>query len=465
MNALWAALAGAARAVRDIARSAFRWATGILPTRRQAVILALLAPAWLLSGSAMGIPDLILILALLGAVIVYDVISLPAAWQFEVERKLPESVGIGDAVVGEYEVRSRSGRAITFAIYDALPRGIARREPDGAVQRVAAHGVMGVPLAIEGTERGAWAMGPVSVRVRGQLDLVRRTFRLAPADSVRVVPSMTGVGRYRLLALQHRLRDAGVRAIRRRGEGTNFASLREYVVGDDPRRIDWKATARRHKLITREYTVEQGQTVLVAVDAGRMMTQLAGALSRFEHALHSAMLLADVAGDSGDHVGAIVFDDQIRAFVPAARGRPSVQRLRDAFVPVRATMAEPDYAAAFRTLAARHRKRSLIVLYTDVVDPRASQSLIALTARSAMRHVLVVVALRNDELMRASVPTRASTTDGLYESAAAEELVMAREAALARMRHSGVSVLDVSPRLMAAAVINRYLEIKARASL
>jgi len=174
-----------------------------------------------------------------------------------------------------------------------------------------------------------------------------------------------------------------VRAIRRRGEGTNFASLREYVVGDDPRRIDWKATARRHKLITREYTVEQGQTVLVAVDAGRMMTQLAGALSRFEHALHSAMLLADVAGDSGDHVGAIVFDDQIRAFVPAARGRPSVQRLRDAFVPVRATMAEPDYAAAFRTLAARHRKRSLIVLYTDVVDPRASQSLIALTASRA----------------------------------------------------------------------------------
>ena len=207
------------------------------------------------------------------------------------------------------------------------------------------------------------------------------------------------------------------------------------------------------------------QTVLVAVDAGRMMTQLAGPLSRFEHALSSATLLADVATQSGDHVGGIVFDDRVRAFVPAARGRPALQRLRDAFVPARATMTEPDYAAAFRTLAARHRKRSLIVLYTDVIDPRASQSLIALTARGAMRHVLVVVALRNDELMAASVPARERDSDGLYESAAAEELVMAREAALARMRHAGVSVLDVSPRLMTAAVINRYLEIKARASL
>jgi uncharacterized protein (DUF58 family) len=116
-------------------------------------------------------------------------------------------------------------------------------------------------------------------------------------------------------------------------------------------------------------------------------------------------------------------------------------------------------------LSARHRKRSLIVLYTDVIDPRASQSLIALTARSAMRHVLVVVALRNDALMAAAVPSRESTSDQLYESAAAEELVMAREEALVRMRHAGVTVIDVSPRLMAAAVINRYLEIKARASL
>jgi uncharacterized protein (DUF58 family) len=438
---------------RDAARRAFGWVAAILPTPRLALVAALLSPVWLLGLDPAGETWIGLVLALFAAVVAIDLVTLPAKWQLTVERRAPESVGIGDEAEGQYELQSRAGRRLRFRLYDQFPRGIQRLGKGAGKDSVSAHGVRVLPFTVAGRERGSWALGPVVARVEGALGLVRRSIRYEPADTARVTPSMTGVRRYRL------------RAVRRRGDGTNFASLREYVTGDDPRRIDWKATARREKLITREYTVEQGQTVLVAVDAGRMMTQLAGPLSRFEHALSSATLLADVATQSGDQVGAIVFDDEVRAFVPAARGRPALQRLRDAFVPVRATMTEPDYAAAFRMLSARHRKRSLIVLYTDVIDPRASQSLIALTARGAMRHVLVVVALRNDALMAAAVPNRESTSDQLYESAAAEELVMAREEALTRMRHAGVTVIDVSPRLMAAAVINRYLEIKARASL
>ncbi len=134
-------------------------------------------------------------------------------------------------------------------------------------------------------------------------------------------------------------------------------------------------------------------------------------------------------------------------------------------MPTAASMAEPDYAAAFRALGERQRKRSLVVFFTDVIDLRSSQAVIALTSRSASRHLLVVVALRNDRLLAAARPDAGASTSDLYEAAAAEELVTAREMALARMRHAGVSVLDVSPRAMTAAVINRYLELKARASL
>ena len=446
-------------------RRSLREVLGILPTPRLALVIALVAPVWLLALVPGGDLWVQLALLLLASAVLADMLTLPLSWQLTVERRIPENIGIGDETNAEYEIQSRAKRPLRYALFDALPRGIQRVGPGPGTDTIAAHGVRALPFRVAGRERGRWALGPVVVRVSGRLGLVRRTFHLAPEDSVLVTPSLAGVRRYRLLTLQHRLRDAGVRAIRRRGEGTNFSSLREYVVGDDPRRIDWKATARRDKLITREYTIEQGQTVLVAVDAGRLMTQLAGPFPRFEYALSSATLLADIAVQNGDQVGAILFDDQVRAFVPAGRGRQAVQRLRDAFVPARATMAEPDYAAAFRLLAARHRKRSLIVLYTDVIDPRASQSLIALTARSAMRHALVVVALRNDALMAAAVPATGAGSERLYESAAAEELVMAREEALVRMRHAGVTVLDVSPRLMTAAVVNRYLELKARGSL
>jgi uncharacterized protein (DUF58 family) len=374
---------------------------------------------------------------------------------------------------------------------------------------IPAGGAAAIAVTLAGRTRGAWPLGAVALRAVGPLGLVQRTLRYpwvggrveddaaritrpraavdgwrsraatlrswfsggaprasgALRDTILVTPSIAGVRRFRLLALQHRLRDAGLRTIRRRGEGTSFAGLREYVVGDDPRHVDWKASARRATLITREYTVEQGQTVLIAVDAGLLMTQLAGALPRFEYALASALVLADVAASASDYVGCVVFDDQIRALVPPARGRAALRLVRDALVPMRATMAEPDYALAFRTLAARHRKRSLVVLFSDVIDVRASQSLIAHTARSAARHLPLVVAMRNDALAAAAAPTAASSSRALFESAAAEELLSARDDALQRMRRAGVAVVDVSPSAMTAAVINRYLEIKARAAL
>jgi uncharacterized protein (DUF58 family) len=301
--------------------------------------------------------------------------------------------------------------------------------------------------------------------MQAPLGLVERTLKYQLDDSILVAPSLAGVRRYRLLAVQRRLRDAGIRSVRMRGEGTSFASLRGYTVGDDPRHIDWKATAKRRTLITREYTVEQGQTVMILIDAGRMMTQQAGELTRFEHVLTAALTLADVAVSGGDRVGLMLFDDEVRAFIPPIRGRAALPPLRDALVPATARLVEPDYAAAFRTLSARHRKRSLLVLFSDVIDRRASAALIAHTAQAAARHLPLVVALRNDQLLAAAIPTGEQDVPAIYESAAAEELVMARDEALRGMRQIGVDVLDISPRAMTASVINRYLEIKARASL
>src|SRR6185437_953335 len=413
-------------------------------------------------GSAIAL----IVTAVIVAAVVLDVLSAPARWQLDVVRAAPERIGLGDTADVTYEVRVLSGRALRFALYDDLPRGVRVEGPRGDASHVARPGhPCIIPLQLTGTDRGVWPLGDIVVRADGWLGLVRKTLHWYPSDRVTVVPSMTGVSRYRLLAVHHRLRDLGMRAIRRRGDGTAFASLREYVVGDEPRRVDWKATARRGVLISREYTIEQGQTVMLAIDAGRMMTQLEGDVPRFEYALSSAMLLADVATQSKDQVGALVFDDEIRAWAPPARGRAALERVHRAIMPTVASMTEPDYAAAFRVLGERQRKRSLIVLFTDVIDVRSSQALIAHTSRGASRHLLVVVALRNDRLIAAARPEPGASSMQLYEAAAAEELVTAREMALARMRHAGVSVLDVSPRAMTAAVINRYLELKARASL
>lgn len=450
---------GGAPALTVAAKPRLRYA----PRRRLAAAVAVAAFLWMLPGRA-GVVATEGALAVIGLLAAVDAALLPPRRAITLARELPDTVGLGDGVDGKYAIASQWPRAIVVELRDRFSPLVA----GGAGMTTVALGPFSereLPFHVTGTARGRAPLGPVGAQVTTPLGLVAARVLFEGADTMMVVPSLSGVRRFRMLAMQHRLETAGVRSLRRRGEGMSFANLREYAIGDDPRRIDWKATARRAQLITREYTVERSQTVIALIDAGRNMTQLAVDRSRFEHALSSALILTDIAANAGDRVGALVFDDEIRAWVAARPGRAALQAIRDAFVPLSPTTREPDYAAAFRFLAAHQRKRALIVFITDVIDPRASQALIAHVSRSAARHLAVVVALRNDAIFAAALPRSVGGPELLYESAAAEELILAREAALQRMRRAGVSVIDVSPQAMTASVINRYLDLKSRGAL
>ena len=445
-------------------RAALAAVSGFLPTRRLAWATALLAPLWLTTGWPAGWLAAVaasVVLALLAAV---DVALLPSARDLVVERSAPATIGVGDRAAASYRVASRWGRTIYVAIHDSLPAYVASSRA-AVTAAVPARTSRELGFELEGRSRGEAPLGDVALRVRTGLGLVARTLRYQTTDRIVVAPSLAGVRRFRWLAVHQRLAAAGVRDARRLGEGSSFARLRDYVAGDDPRHIDWKATARRGRPISREFTIEQSQTVYVMVDAGRSMTQLAGEFPRFEYALSSALVLADVAVTAGDRVGAMVFDDRLRALVPAQRGAAALQALRTALVPVQPTLVEPDYAAAFRALAQRQRKRSLLVLITDVLDARAARGLLAHLTRGASRHLAVVVALRNEALIGAAALPANAGVRALYSSAAASELLGDRAAALQRMRDAGVVVLDVEPTAMAAAVVSQYLELKARGAL
>lgn len=453
----WGLVRLAWRAIRPIARFA--------PTRRLAIVVLVASPVWLLSATPgrEGIAAAVTSLVVLAALV--DALRIPGADSVTVEREASARIPVGEARDVVVRVRSSWPRAILASLTQRPPASV-RLEPVTTPWREI---VPEVPVELRGTlapaERGVVPLGPVALSVRGPWQLMRRSLIYYLSDTIDVIPTVSGAGKYRLAAVQQRVRTAGQRAVRRRGAGSAFARLRDYVPGDDPRHIDWKATARHGRLVSREYSVEQGQTVVIAIDAGRMMTQLAGDRPRFEYAVSAALTLASVAASSGDHVGLLVFDDVVRRYIPPSHDAGVVGAIRDALVGVEPTMVEPDYAAAFRTLVERNRRRSLIVLFTDVIDVRSSRALIALTARSAERHLPLVVALRNEALLAAAVPHGGAPELAAYECAAAEELIEAREGALQTMRQAGVAVVDVPPTAMTAAVVNRYLDIKQRAAL
>jgi uncharacterized protein (DUF58 family) len=246
--------------------------------------------------------------------------------------------------------------------------------------------------------------------------------------------------------------------------GRLFESLREWVPGDDLRHIDWKATAKRGKVIARQYEAERRQHVLLVLDTGRLLTAEIAGVSRLDYVVRAALELAYAATQHDDNVGVMTFADGVRHFVAPQRGRLALKRVLDVLAVVEPTLVEPDYPGAFRYLAARNRKRALTVLFTDVIDRFASDALVANVASLRPRHLPLAVTLRNPELDQVAALRPASAHDA-FRKAGADELLRAREEALGHMRRAGVLVLDVPPERAAQAVVARYLELKRRGRL
>jgi uncharacterized protein (DUF58 family) len=279
-----------------------------------------------------------------------------------------------------------------------------------------------------------------------------------------VYPNLRTAALKALPSQVQRRREAGFRNIRRLGEGRLFESLREYVPGEETRSIDWKATARRGKLMSRQYEDERRQQVMILIDAGRMLTAEFEGRARLESAIDAALELAHSAVAHDDNVGILVFADEVLSYVPPSRGRRALRGVLDALAGVEGRLVEPNYPAAFAYLAARNRRRALTVFFTDVIDRTASDALVAQTATLRPRHLPLAVTLRDPALEALAVAHPAGTSQA-FERAAAEALLGAREAALAEMRSRGVVVLDVLPAAASAAVVERYHQLKRKGML
>jgi uncharacterized protein (DUF58 family) len=319
-------------------------------------------------------------------------------------------------------------------------------------------------LELEPVRRGIGIGGSMDLRVRGPLGLAWRQSRIEAPWSATVYPSLRGTWLRALPIQAIRRREAGLRSVRHRGEGRLFEGLREWVPGDDTRIIDWKATARRGKPIARQYEDERRQQVMLVVDAGRLLTAEVEGVPRLESVISAALHLAHAAVEHDDNVGLLVFADGIQRYVAPGRGRRALRAVLEGLAAAEGRLVESDYPAAFRYLATRSRKRALTVLFTDVIDRTASEALVAQTATLRPRHLPLAVTLR-DPAMEALASARPAGSAQAFERAAAEELLGAREAALAEMRSRGVMVLDVLPSGASAALVERYHLLKRKGVL
>lgn len=314
--------------------------------------------------------------------------------------------------------------------------------------------------------RGQYVLGDHTVRYRSRLGLWTRQETLLSARTVQVYPDLAMIRTYELLARQHR-QYALVRASRLRGGESEFARLRDYNSDDDYRFIDWKATARRNQLTTREFQLESDQNIFLMLDAGRLMTSDVAGLSQFDLALNSALLMAHVASTGGDRVGLLCFDEGIRAFLPPQGGPKATGRLVRATYNLHPALTESAFQVALGAFDSRVKQRCLLMIFTQLLDNTAVQELSNQLRLIAKKHLPLVIILEDTDLSdMAAAPIESSGTPReLFDRGAAAELLRWKAEAIVALKKSGAHVIETPASELNNKVINRYLSIKAAHAL
>lgn len=354
-------------------------------------------------------------------------------------------------------------RAIIFSLRDEPPDVfiVGQRVFDGKCQP---HQEWNAQYMVTPLNRGVYLFGNFTLRWQGPLGLLIREKRIQAEASVKVYPNLLDVQRYDLLLRRNRLQEMGLRHSRQRGEGTEYERLREYLPDDDFRRIDWKATARRFRPITIEYETERSQNVFLAIDTGRMMQSPVERISKLDYVINASLLLTYVATGKGDKVGLMTFADQIGAFLSPGQGKGQFYKALELLYAVRPEPVEPDYHYALNYLALKQRRRSLIVLFTDISSGAGMDALAAHAAMLRRSNLLLIVTISDPDVVEAA-NLRPGNSLTAYQRAAAGQVLEERRLAIDRLRRQGSLVLDAPANQLSTEVINRYLELKAQTLL
>ncbi|HZQ59099.1 MAG TPA: DUF58 domain-containing protein [Acidimicrobiales bacterium] len=380
-----------------------------------------------------------------------------------VERQITPTVTLG----GEGEVRWRvtnpAPRRVRVSLADELAPSLHAGERRFSMT-LPPEATLTERTALRPSRRGRFELTDLVVRVEGPLGLMARQRARVERGQLRVFPPFRSRRQVELRIEQAQLLEIGLRTARGSGGGTEFDALRDYTVDDEVRRIDWAATARSMRTIVRTYRAERNQQVLVLLDNGRLMAGQVAGVPRVEWGMDAAMGLTMAASALGDRCGLVTFDRVVRAVVPPGSGRSQLERVTGALYDLEPQLVESDYAGAFAATVARFRRRSLLVLVTELAEEAMSEMLVPALPLLLTRHLVIVASVSDADVTSwATVPPHDSAE--AYRMAAATAARARRAQTASLLRRMGATVIDAHPDDLAARLVDTYFTIKAAGRL
>jgi uncharacterized protein (DUF58 family) len=372
------------------------------------------------------------------------------------ERPARLSVGIDNEVALVLDNPSR--RRLRLAVRDEPPAGF-RAEPSVMEAAVPRRGWARLAYRLLPSERGNFSFGNVYLRCRGPLFLAWVDRTVPAAEAVQVYPNLLEVRRYEALVRATLVRSGGYRRQRIPGAGREFSHYRDYTIDDDHRHVSWTATARRGKPITAVFESEHSQDIIFCLDVGRMMAARVGTLTKLDHAINAVLMLTHVSQTFQDNLGLLVFSHAVHLYLPPAKGRAQHAHFLQALYGVKPELSYVNYREAFQHLVARHPKRALTMVFTDLLD-----TVVSADYRDAARmlrrfHLPLTLAVADVPLQNLAAETPQGPA-ALYDVLVARDLLQSRAELLGGLEREGVMVLDTVPERLTIDAVNRYLALK-----
>lgn len=399
---------------------------------------------------------LLLVLCLL--LVVELVLLYFPKWGVKAWRLMAERFSNGDDNEVNIRVESKYAFPVHLEIVDEMPAIFQCRDVGFRLRLGAGEG-KNVKYKLCPTQRGVYSFGFIRVFVTSPIGLLQRRFTLGTPSDVKVYPSYLMLTRYELLAIHNNLTELGIKKIRRVGNNTEFEQIKDYVSGDDFRRINWRATARTSRLMVNVYQDERSQQVFNIIDKGRVMQQSFRGMTYLDYAINASLVLSYIAMRKEDKAGIVTFSDKFEDFVPASRRTGHMQEILESLYRQQTNFGESDFSSLVANVNQHISKRSLLVLYTNFANQVSMERQLPYLQQLNRRHRLLVVFFEDNEV-KEYIATRPDSNEEYYRHVVAEKFAYEQRLIVSSLRQHGILALLTAPENLSVDVINKYLELK-----
>ncbi|WP_100011753.1 DUF58 domain-containing protein [Lentibacillus sediminis] len=384
-----------------------------------------------------------------------DLLGSPRKRELSFKREMPDELERGLASDISITINNVSRYPCDVRIIDGLPQSF--RSPFPLKSTVDAQDSVKLVYQPIAPERGKYGITTIFIRYRSRLGLWQKQLAVRDEHSVKVIPDLTETRQY-LESPQQFLLYEGTKIRKQRAEAGEFAQVRNYVVGDDPRKINWRQTAKLQTVMANEYEPEHGKYVTILIDCGRMMGAELKSGNRLEKALEAAITTAAAALKNGDYVAVLAFSKEIKVFVPPAKGMNQLQTILQAVYNLKVDASESNYSAAINYLSVALKKRSLVLLFSDIQIFLHEESALYQLKRLRRRHLFMMIGVEDEELL-AKTRQQPDHAKSLMVKAMAQQQIQLKKRGKATWEKQGLSMVEAKEEHLATAAVSEYVRV------